>query len=1050
MRFLRLSFLCLATLAACTPDDPDFADAAVDAVPDVPVDLTAPETTLTATPAVLTNVAATSFEFTSNQPDATFRCSLDGSPAALCASPYTMVATEGEHTFTVFAVSAAEIADETPAEHAWRVDLTPPETTITMGPAALDNSVATEIAFEASEPATFACARDGGAEAPCTSAFMVDGLADGDHVVTVRATDEAGNVEPDPATHAWTVDTTAPDTVIDSGPTGFVASAAAQLTFSSPNAGAGAVFECALDGGAFATCASPRNLSGLSQGMHTFQVRVRDAVGNLDPTPAQRQWTVDTIAPTATVTAGPSGPTSDSTPTFSFTTAGAPTVTECRVGTGAFAPCSATFTPAALADGAHTFEVRVRDAAGNTGNATRAFTVDTVAPTVTITGGPSGPTGDSTPTFTFTTGGSPASITCAVGGQSGACTTSFTPSALPDGSYTFTVTATDAAGNTGMASRAFAVDTGAPTVTITGGPTGPTSDATPTFTFTTSGSPATTTCAVGGQSGACTTSFTPTALGDGSYTFTVTVADAAGNMGQATRTFTVDTVAPTATITSGPNGPTNDTTPTFGFTTAGSPATITCSVGAQSGACTTTYTPTALGNGSFTFTVTVTDAAGNTGTATRAFSVDTVAPTATITSGPTGPTSDNTPTFGFTTAGSPTTIVCSVGAQSGGCSTSFTPTALGDGSYTFTVTVTDAAGNIGTATRAFSVDTMAPTVSISTGPSGPTNDSTPTFTFTVGGSPTTRTCSVGSQSGACTTSYTPATALTDGGYTFTVTVTDAAGNTGTATRSFSVDTVAPTANITSGPTGPTNDNTPTFGFTTAGSPTTITCSVGTQSGACTTTYTPPTALTDGSYTFTVTVTDAAGNTGTATRAFSVDRVAPTVSITGGPTGPTNDRTPTFTFTTGGSPTQTTCTVGTQSASCSGSFTAATLSDGSYTFRVTVTDAAGNSAFATRSFSVDTVGPTVSITGGPTQTVYSTTTTFRATASGHTVVECRNYPQGQPGGSYFPCTIPSFTYAVQFPVYPPNTIANWTFQMRVRDAAGNTASSYWNYSTGIII
>ena len=40
MRFHRLAFVCLAALAACTPDDPEFSDAAVDAVPDVPIDLT--------------------------------------------------------------------------------------------------------------------------------------------------------------------------------------------------------------------------------------------------------------------------------------------------------------------------------------------------------------------------------------------------------------------------------------------------------------------------------------------------------------------------------------------------------------------------------------------------------------------------------------------------------------------------------------------------------------------------------------------------------------------------------------------------------------------------------------------------------------------------------------------------------------------------------------------------------------------------------------------------------------------------------------------------
>jgi hypothetical protein len=1300
VRLLHLSgVIALLVLAAsCQEDDPSFADAAVDAPTDA--DLTAPETNITVSPAALTNVADTRFEFTSTLSDATFRCSTDGATAAACTSPFMMTATEGEHTFSVFAVSAAEVADETPATHAWRVDLTPPETTITGAPAALDNSVDTEIVFTASETSTFSCTLDGGAAAACESPFAVTGLTDGEHTVTVLATDEAGNVEVDPATHTWTVDTTAPDTVIDSGPTGAVAMATARFTFSSPNAGAGAVYACALDTTTFTACTSPRDLTGLAEGSHTFQVRVRDAVGNMDPTPASRTWTVDTIAPTVSITGGPTGPTSDSTPTFTFTTAGAPTQTECRIDTAAFAACSATFTPSARGEGAHTFEVRVTDAAGNTGNATRAFTVDTVPPTVTITGGPMGATGDNTPTFTFTTAGSPTTTACAVGAQSGPCTTTFTPTALADGSYTFTVTVTDAAGNTGSATRAFSVDTGAPTVTITAGPTGPVNDTTPTFTFTTggmpatttcsvgtqsgpcsgtftptaltdgsytftvtvtdaagnsgmatrafsvdtvaptvtitagpagpvndntptftfttAGSPTTTTCAIGAQSGACTTSYTPTALGDGAHTFTVTVTDAAGNTGSATRSFSVDTVAPTATITGGPTGATNDRTPTFSFTTAGSPTTITCSVGGQSGACTTTFTPTALGDGNHTFTVTVTDAAGNTGSATRSFSVDTAGPTATITGGPTGATDDSTPTFSFTTAGSPTTITCSVGGQSGACTTTFTPTALGDGNYTFTVTVTDAAGNTGTATRAFSVDTVAPTVSITAPAAGAvTNDNTPTFTFTTGGSPTTITCSVGAQSGACTTSYTPTT-LTDGAHTFTVTVTDAAGNSASATRSITVDTVAPTVSITappagtstndttptftfttggspttitcsigaqsgpcttsytptaltagaytftvtvadaagntasatrsitidltpptvsitSGPSGPSNDNTPTFGFTTGGSPSTIvctvgaqtancttsytaspalgdgsytftvtvtdaagnsasasrtfsidtvaptvsitappggtqtndttptftfttggspstiTCAIGTQSGPCTTSYTP-TALTAGTYTFTVTVADAAGNTASATRSITIDLTPPTVSITSGPSGPTNDRTPTFGFTTGGSPSSIVCRVGSQTANCTTSYTAnPALADGSYTFTVTVTDAAGNSASATRSFSVDTVGPTIVIGGGPTQTVYSPTTTFRSSTTGtYNFVECRNYPQGQPSGSYFSCTTPTYTYSVQFPVYPPNTFANWTFEMRVRDLAGNSSSSFWNYSTGIII
>ncbi|HVK75487.1 MAG TPA: Ig-like domain-containing protein, partial [Kofleriaceae bacterium] len=724
---VALTAVALIALAGCGDDDVIYVDAGppeVDAA-----DLPPPDTMLTMTPAALGNVAEARFEFTAER-GVGFVCKVDDEPAATpCASPFVRTVTEGTHTFEVAASSAAAVVDPTPATFTWQVDLTPPETTISQAPPLLDNSVDVTFEFSASEVATFACVVDGGAAAPCTSPFAVTGLLDGEHTVAITATDPAGNVEPAPASHTWTVDTSTPDTTIDTGPTGAVASAAATFTFSSPDAGAGASFACALDGEAFAACTSPHALAGLDEGAHTFEVRVSDATGNVDPTPARRTWTVDTIAPVVTITGGPAGPVNDPTPTFTFTTAGAPTVIECRIGGGAFAACTSPYTAAALPDGAATFEVRVADAAGNLGTATRAFVVDTVAPTVTITGGPAGPTSDPTPTFTFVADGGAVMTECRVGGGAfAACTSPFTAAALPDGAATFEVRVTDAAGNVGNATRSFTVDTGAPTVTITGGPTGPTSDSTPTFTFTTAGAPTVIECRVGGAFAACTSPYTAATLPEGAATFEVRVADAAGNVGNATRSFTVDTVAPTVTVTGGPTGPTSDSTPTFTFTTAGAPTVIECRVGGGAFvACTSPFTPAALPEGAATFEVRVADAAGNVGNATRSFSVDTVAPTVTITGGPTGPTSDSTPTFTFTIAGAPTEIECRVGGGAfAACTSPFTPAALPDGAATFEVRVTDAAGNVGSATRSFTVDTVAPTVTITGGPTGPTRDATPT------------------------------------------------------------------------------------------------------------------------------------------------------------------------------------------------------------------------------------------------------------------------------------------------------------------------------------
>jgi len=96
-------------------------------------------------------------------------------------------------------------------------------------------------------------------------------------------------------------DTTPPDTTITSGPvTGTAANALIQFTGTDNIAVTG--FECSLDGAAFAACTSPALYLTLSFGSHTFQVRAKDAAGNVDPTPASVTWTV---LATQTITVAP-------------------------------------------------------------------------------------------------------------------------------------------------------------------------------------------------------------------------------------------------------------------------------------------------------------------------------------------------------------------------------------------------------------------------------------------------------------------------------------------------------------------------------------------------------------------------------------------------------------------------------------------------------------------------------------------------------------------------------------------------------------------------
>jgi hypothetical protein len=88
------------------------------------------------------------------------------------------------------------------------------------------------------------------------------------------------------------LDTTPPETTIDSGPSGTVKSRDATFTFSSSEAGS--TFVCSLDSGAFSPCSSPpgKTYSNLANGTHTFEVKATDAAGNTDPTPDSRSWKV--------------------------------------------------------------------------------------------------------------------------------------------------------------------------------------------------------------------------------------------------------------------------------------------------------------------------------------------------------------------------------------------------------------------------------------------------------------------------------------------------------------------------------------------------------------------------------------------------------------------------------------------------------------------------------------------------------------------------------------------------------------------------------------
>lgn len=92
-----------------------------------------------------------------------------------------------------------------------------------------------------------------------------------------------------------TRDLRAPQTRITRGPRGRQTARAATFRFLASEAGSS--FQCRLDRGAWRACRSPKTYRGLELRTHRFQVRGRDRSGNLDRSPARRQWLVDNPIP---------------------------------------------------------------------------------------------------------------------------------------------------------------------------------------------------------------------------------------------------------------------------------------------------------------------------------------------------------------------------------------------------------------------------------------------------------------------------------------------------------------------------------------------------------------------------------------------------------------------------------------------------------------------------------------------------------------------------------------------------------------------------------
>ncbi|UYL09303.1 Ig-like domain-containing protein [Bdellovibrio sp. SKB1291214] len=867
---------------------------------------------------------------------------------------YTLASSgEGSKTLYLWAKDASGLISTTPVTLTLGLDTAAPTVTISTQPLAQSKSSSQVIAFTGNDGSGtidhFECKLDSSAWGACSSPASFAGLTEGDHTVSVRAIDTAGNTS-NIDSKTWHIDLTAP-TLTLTGPAAVTNSLSATLTMAGVDTGGSglATYQCSLDGAAYATCTAVMNYV-LAAGSHTFKSRVYDGAGNVSSVQTH-SWTIDTTPPTVTITSKPAAMTNSMTGTFAFvgTDTGGASISgyECELDGGGYSACTTGKSYSSLADGSHTFKVRATDSAGNIGTATTyTWTINTVSPMASITASPDNITNQTTANFSFyatpPSGGSISSYQCNLDSAGWAtCSSPKSYTGLTQGSHTFEVRSIDNLSNVSDAtSYTWLIDTTNPTLTITDKPDADTNTATAQFKFT------------GGDTGGatiekyyceldsagyteCASPKNYTSLAEGSHTFNVKVMDTAGNTSAVqTYSWDVDLTAPTLTLLTKPNSLTNQTTAAFTFSGAdssGSVAGYECKIdGGAVTSCTSGVSYSSLAAGAHSFEVSALDAAVNYSAAVSySWTIDTAPPTVTITAKPSANANSATAVFGFTGldtgGGSVSGFKCKLdGGSYSTCVSGGSYSSLSEGSHTVSIYASDTAGNDGTpVTYTWVVDTVAPTVTITT-PSA-NNYVIPSANLsavTIGGACSENGVAVNLSgvtaaptlcSGNAWVITANMSSLADGPYTLTASQTDSAGNTGSSSgRSVIKDATAPSITVTTpGVVKGGGTITASWVVTEANVASSSSFAIEFYDGATWTSAGSKTATaganTNVTYSLTgisvpgtntnaakvrVTLTDAAGNVKTVTSgSFAIDSSAPTLSsftVNGGSANTTNN------------------------------------------------------------------------------------------------------------------------------------------------------------------
>ena len=536
--------------------------------------LTGPE------PSTQTRKATITFDGTDNRLLHGYECRLDSSASdawQTCQSPesYGGLA-DGHHKIEVQAVDDAQNRDASPVVYEWYVDRTPPATTFDDHPGAYDNDATPTVTWHATDNVstsgfTFQCNVDESAWATCDTPFDVAAaaghdLADGPHTLAVRATDPAGNVEATAATLSWVVDTVAPAIELTAHPTGPIAPAGPAdfgfraLDGTPPAAAPELTTECAVDedlstdptGWTWTTCTSPHTIPAPSDGHHTFAVHSLDIAGNASA-PQTYEWDVDATPPPA--------------PRIDSSTPREGALTAATDATVAFS----------LEDENHiTYQCRLDGAPWQD------------CPEIDDAGG-------------------------------SASQSPYTVTGLDDGAHQIDLRAIDEIGNVSpVSSLSWTVDHNLPSTHIDAGPSGTVRSAQATFSFSSNTVDNTFECRVDGAAWeACATPLSLTGLTEGAHSLSVrAVKGGVAPVGlrdpsPQTRSWTVDTTAPSLTVGDKPAESSTEKKAKFSFSSDDQTATFQCALDAGDFDTCASPLERTVAPGSHALKIRAVDAAGN-------------------------------------------------------------------------------------------------------------------------------------------------------------------------------------------------------------------------------------------------------------------------------------------------------------------------------------------------------------------------------------------------------------------------------------------------------